>query len=126
VVADYVPALQKTIDVAAASFPAGEKALPVQAILMQSYNHAVATGAASAEPSYLASNPTVLTGDVVVSSVPSGAGEVAANSASGAASAETKNGPTQRKSLLTIQPAKITTISNSVSTPYGARHYAMP
>jgi hypothetical protein len=46
VVADYVPALQPTIHSAATNFAANNGSVPVQAILTQSYTHALNSGAA--------------------------------------------------------------------------------
>jgi hypothetical protein len=50
VVADYVPALQPSIQSATASFAANDGNVPVQAVLSQSYNQTLSSGAAVRTP----------------------------------------------------------------------------
>jgi hypothetical protein len=78
VVGDYVPALQASIRGAATNFAAGDGNVPVQAILSQSYNQALASGAAARTqvPTVLASSSAPAAGKASAAVVQTSTGAV--------------------------------------------------
>jgi hypothetical protein len=123
VVADYVPALQPAIQGATANFAANDGSVPVQAILSQSYNQALTSGAVVSTqiPSALAqSSPTLSSTTPATMVNPSLVLSQNYNQPLGSRSATTQGSSTAAQStpIATVTPRLAPTIINAPFTTY--------